>query len=232
MDSRIRSAWPLWRQYSSIMCTRIQRRLDGGPGRDGRYDATATPARRGWASASWNDPVGDGDRLVVQLPELLGGCPGPARVPLPVAVGLPVDRGPRLGRRVVGVDLVEPPVLDVREVLEQPAERHRRRLAAAGRAGRRRGPRSSAAGCRGGSRGSRAGSRPRILRGADRCGSCRPDPIRRRSRVGALRRRVIQIVSASSTNGPNGEHQGQHLLDGVERAEVAAARPTAQPMCG
>lgn len=27
IDSRIRSAWPLCRQYSSIMCTRIQRRL-------------------------------------------------------------------------------------------------------------------------------------------------------------------------------------------------------------
>ena len=75
------------------------------------------------------DPVGGGDRLVQQRAQLLRGVLGGA-VPVPVAVGVPVDRRPGLGRRVAGEDLVEPPVLDVGHVLEHAAERHRRRFQA------------------------------------------------------------------------------------------------------
>ena len=49
MDSRIRSAWPLCRAYSSIMCTRIQRRLNWpSPGVGSR----ATESRSSPPSAS------------------------------------------------------------------------------------------------------------------------------------------------------------------------------------
>jgi Glyoxalase/Bleomycin resistance protein/Dioxygenase superfamily len=58
MFSRIRSAWPLWRAVSSIMCSMIQRRLNGSPLRDGfaatrsRSPASAIAARlRSQASA-------------------------------------------------------------------------------------------------------------------------------------------------------------------------------------
>src|SRR5690606_22240901 len=75
-------------------------------------------------------PPRRGDRVAPQSEQLLGGVVrgGP---PLPVGIARPVDRAPRrLGGQAVQPPR-EPVVLDERQVLEQPAQRH-------GRGGRRR----------------------------------------------------------------------------------------------
>ena len=74
IDSRIRSAWPRWRAYSSIMCTMIHRMLSGSPG-----------LRLRWPTAISVE--------VVRLGE-----------DAPRAVDLGVPQGPDLGRRQVRRD--------------------------------------------------------------------------------------------------------------------------------
>ena len=201
----------------------------GGSGRCGRYDGTGTPSRRdGRVPRARSGRRRRPSRRTG--PGAVRACPAP-RSATPSRRRPPSRPRPRAPARVVRVDLVEPPVLDVGQVLEQATERDASTAPAAGRAGRRRVPRSSAAGCRGGSRGSRAGSRPRIRRGADRCGSCRPNPIRRLSPRPALRRRLIQIVSASSTNGPNASTRVSTCSTGWSGPRCSE-RPTVSPCAG
>jgi len=118
-DSRRRSAWPLWRAYSSIMWTRIQRRLGARPSGQVRRAGRSRPPS---ASASG---AGAGHGGPPEREELLGAVRG-GRVPLPVRVGGPVHRVPR----GVPVPTVQPPaepvVLHVGQVLEHPAQGHRR----------------------------------------------------------------------------------------------------------
>src|SRR5690606_7739065 len=56
IDSRIRSAWPLCRAYSSTMCARIQRRLIGSPRRPLRAASSSSDAaaETTWSEASTN----------------------------------------------------------------------------------------------------------------------------------------------------------------------------------
>src|SRR5690606_2000144 len=71
------------------------------------------------------DPLGLGDRPVVQGEQLLLGVVGRA-VPVPVPVGLPVGGVERAHQRPVEEDLGEPLGLHQGQVLEHPAQRHRR----------------------------------------------------------------------------------------------------------
>ena len=171
MDSRIRSAWPLWRGYSSIMARGSSGGCGGGPGPSGRYDGKGTRARRGGRA-----PRGRSGRRPPPPRRTGPGAPGAVSrcgVPLPVAVGPPVDRRPRLRGRVVGVDLIEPPVLDVREVLEQAAERDRRGLQSLVELGGVEAFGLQPQGVAVVVEEAEAGSRPRRRRGVDQCGSYR-----------------------------------------------------------
>ena len=195
IDSRIRSAWPLCRAYSSIMCSRIQRRLKWpAPPAALAADSGSSPSA---ASDVVDHPVGAGDRLVEERAQLLRGVVG-GGVPLPVAVGVPVDAVPGRHRRSSPTSTSSNQlVLDQGEVLQQPAERHR---------GRRQRLRELLLGqsvglpaeeCRGGSRGrpehgGSSASGARAAAGSARSASCRdasqPGPVRasriRRSTVG------------------------------------------------
>ena len=206
----MRSAWPLWRAYSSIRWTRIQRRLwrrDGSCRKVRRDRPSSAP---GCASASWRIRSRGRDRLVVQPPELVGGVLG-GRVELPVTVGLPVDRGPRLGGRVVGVDLVDPPVLDVGQVLEQATERDRRRRQPLVETGRVEtlGLHAQRVAVEVQERQQRLGLASGVRRVSAGHGWSSSS-----SGSGLLRRRLIQIVSASSTNGPKASTSVSHRSTG------------------
>ncbi len=116
IDSRIRSACPLCRAYSSIMCTRIQRRLIPSPVFRRRRSAMSSSDGGGG-----DHQVGGLDEPVEERPQLLGRRTRSA-VPVPVVVGVPVDVVERRRRRSPGQGDAEPPVLDVGHVLEHPAE--------------------------------------------------------------------------------------------------------------
>ena len=164
--SRRKSAWPLWRAYSSIMCSRIQRRRE-------LLVLLARQRRRPELESALGErrvDVAPGllDRLVHDPAQLLGAVVARRRH-LPVAVGVPVGTRPRLRHRAAVQHLAEPARLVEGDVLEQRARASASRARAAGRAARPSAPRSSGGGCRGGSRGRRRGSWPRRRRGAGRC---------------------------------------------------------------
>ena len=124
-DSRIRSAWPLCRAYSSIMCTRIQRRLNAAA--PCRSLAHRQPVEPAVGEHPVEDRVRRADRLVEQPAQLLRAVRRRGRH-LPVAVGVPVGRRPRLDVLPPHQHHPEPVVLDVRHVLDQRRQRQRARL--------------------------------------------------------------------------------------------------------
>ena len=170
MDSRIRSAWPLCRAYSSIMCTRIQRRLKGlaAVGRQ----RTRLPVEPAVGERLRDDRVGGGDGLVEERPKVLGGVVGGA-VPVPVPVGVPVDGRPRLDLGAPHQHVVEPAALHQSQVLDHAAEGHAPTAAAWRELGRRQPAGLHAGRCPGGSRGRRSGWWLRRRVAAGRCARCR-----------------------------------------------------------
>ena len=210
IDSRIRSACPLWRAYSSIMCTRIQRRLRPSPvswrrriaisssdaaarspGR--RPPRTGRTARAAPRAASRTALCQSQSSSASQSTSSNGGC---RRCPSRKTCR---TTSPRLG-----------------QVLEHPAEGHRRRRQRGVRAARRRGPRSSSARCRDAGRGSPAAWCARRPRRAPWCarrdahaspthpgfGVARRDAVRRPGRVGQHRevRRARRSTVAPSAS--------------------------------
>ena len=118
----MRSAWPLCRQYSSIMWTTIHRRLVARPSRRRRSEGRSRPPS---ASASSSDASERAHGVLPERPQILGTVVG-GRVPVPVGIGVPVDRVPRRPGFAAVEDVGEPVLLDERQVLQHPAERHRR----------------------------------------------------------------------------------------------------------
>ena len=151
-------------------------------------------------------------------PQLLRGVVRGA-VPVPVAVGLPVHRRPWLRRRVVGVDLVDPPVLDVREVLEHPAERDRRRLQPLVELGGVEAVGLPPQDVRAGSRGNRPGSPTRIRRAAGRSA---PSPRTYLSSAPPTCTRVV--AGAASSRDPDRQRE-QHERPEREHEDEQPAPP-------
>ena len=151
IDSRIRSAWPLCRAYSSIMCSRIQRRLKcWSPFRVG---CGPTGCRRPSAwQAPRRSPCRRERRPRRRAPSSLGGVVGRG-VPLPVAVGVPVGHPGHGG-------ISSPPASISSNHQPRPGQvlhQSRRASSSSARASARAAPGSRpstfSAACRGGSRG-------------------------------------------------------------------------------